>query len=48
MQPLISILIPAYNAEQWIVETLKSALAQTWQHKQIIAVAHPTVIFLNQ
>ena len=38
MQPLISILIPIYNAEQWIVETLKSALAQTWQHKEIIAV----------
>ena len=35
---LVSILIPAYNAEQWIAETLESALAQTWSHKEIILV----------
>lgn len=38
MKPLVSILIPAYNVEQWIAETLESALAQTWQHKEIIVV----------
>ena len=38
MKPLVSILIPAYNVEQWIAETLESALAQTWQNKEIIVV----------
>lgn len=38
MPPLVSILIPAYNAERWIGETLKSALAQTWPRKEIIVV----------
>jgi len=38
MPPLVSILIPAYNAERWIAETLKSALAQTWPRKEIIVV----------
>jgi len=36
--PLVSILIPAYNAEQWIEDTIQSALAQTWQRKEIIVV----------
>ena len=35
---LVSILIPAYNAEMWIADTLNSALAQTWQRKEIIVV----------
>jgi glycosyltransferase involved in cell wall biosynthesis len=34
----VSILIPAFNAEQWIAETLESALGQTWPHKEIIVV----------
>ena len=34
----MSILIPAYNAERWIAETLRSALAQTWKAKEIIVV----------
>ena len=38
MQPLVSILIPAYNAEQWIADTIKSALGQTWPRKEIIVV----------
>lgn len=38
MKPLVSILIPAYNAEEWIAETLKSAIAQTWEPKEIIVV----------
>ena len=37
-QPLVSILIPAYNAEAWISETLNSAIAQTWPNKEIIVV----------
>ena len=38
MTPLVSILIPAYNAEPWIAETLRSALGQTWPNKEIIVV----------
>jgi glycosyltransferase involved in cell wall biosynthesis len=38
MKPLVSILIPAYNAEKWIAYTLQSALAQTWPRKEIIVV----------
>ena len=37
-KPLVSILIPAYNAEEWIAETLQSAVAQTWQRTEIIVV----------
>jgi glycosyltransferase involved in cell wall biosynthesis len=35
---LVSILIPAYNKEAWIEETIKSAQAQTWQNKELIIV----------
>jgi glycosyltransferase involved in cell wall biosynthesis len=38
MQPLVSILIPAYNAEAWIAETIQSAIGQTWLNKEIIIV----------
>src|SRR5215471_1574963 len=38
MKPLVSILIPAYNAEEWIETTIQSALGQTWQRKEIIIV----------
>ena len=38
MTPLVSILIPAYNAEKWISDTIRSAVAQTWQPKEIIVV----------
>lgn len=38
MKPLVSILIPAYNAERWISDTLRSAVAQTWPRKEIIVV----------
>jgi glycosyltransferase involved in cell wall biosynthesis len=38
MKPLVSILIPAYNAEPWIADTIRSALQQTWARKEIIIV----------
>jgi glycosyltransferase involved in cell wall biosynthesis len=38
MKPLISILIPAYNAQPWIADTIRSALGQTWRNKEIIVV----------
>ena len=38
MKPLVSILIPAYNAEKWISDTLRSAIAQQWTEREIIVV----------
>jgi glycosyltransferase involved in cell wall biosynthesis len=38
MRPLVSILIPAYNAERTVAETIQSAVAQTWSRKEIIVV----------
>lgn len=38
MKPLVSILIPAFNAEASIADTLRSALAQTWDRKEIIVI----------
>ena len=38
MKPLVSILIPAFNAEKLIPYTLESAIAQTWPRKEIIVV----------
>lgn len=38
MPQLVSILIPAYNAERWIAETISSAIAQTWPATEIIVI----------
>ncbi len=38
MQLLVSILVPAYNSQQWLADTLRSAVAQTWGRKEIIVV----------
>jgi glycosyltransferase involved in cell wall biosynthesis/peptidoglycan/xylan/chitin deacetylase (PgdA/CDA1 family) len=37
-EPLVSILIPAFNVQAWIAQTLRSAIAQTWKRKEIIVV----------
>lgn len=37
-RPLVSILIPAYNAEEWVVQALQSAHTQTWPNKEVIVV----------
>src|SRR5580698_6294848 len=37
-EPLVSILTPAYNAEQWIADAITSALRQKWPRKEIIVV----------
>jgi glycosyltransferase involved in cell wall biosynthesis len=36
--PLVSILIPAHNMVEFIVATLRSAVAQTWPRKEVIVV----------
>src|SRR5262245_216407 len=36
--PLISILMPAYNAQKWIADALESAVNQTWARKEVIVV----------
>jgi GT2 family glycosyltransferase len=38
MNPLVSILIPAFNAQSSITDTIRSALAQTWPRTEIIVV----------
>lgn len=37
-QPLVSIIIPVYNAEKWLAESLKSALGQSVTDIEVIAV----------
>ena len=38
MKPLVSVLIPAFNAEPWIADTIKSALNQTWPRIEVIVI----------
>jgi glycosyltransferase involved in cell wall biosynthesis len=37
-QMFVSILIPCYNAQQWIEQAIDSALAQVWPNKEVIVV----------
>src|SRR5262245_37375401 len=36
--PLVSIVIPCYNAERWVATAIESALAQTWTNKEIVVI----------
>jgi len=38
MNPLVSIIIPIYNSEQFIYDTVKSCIDQTYQNLEIILV----------
>ena len=38
MPALVSILIPAYNAERWLPATLRSAVSQTWPASEVIVI----------
>ncbi len=38
MKPVVSLIVPCYNAAPWLAETLESALAQTLQPCEIIVV----------
>src|ERR1700722_15856506 len=35
---LVSVVIPAYNAEKWVSEAVKSVLTQTYKNLEIILV----------
>jgi glycosyltransferase involved in cell wall biosynthesis len=36
--PLVSIIVPAFNSEKYISEAIRSALAQSWEQKEVIIV----------
>lgn len=38
MKPKVSIIIPCYNSEKWIEESIMSALNQTYDNKEVIFV----------
>jgi glycosyltransferase involved in cell wall biosynthesis len=38
MKPLVSIIIPCYNSELWIADSIESCLNQTYSHIEIIIV----------
>ena len=38
MNPKVTIIIPCYNAERWIKESIESALAQTYHNTEVIFV----------
>jgi glycosyltransferase involved in cell wall biosynthesis len=38
MDPLVSILIPCYNGSLWVAQCIRSALDQTYHHKEIVVV----------
>ena len=38
MDPLVSILIPAHNADAWLPATIQSAVGQSWPNTEVIVV----------
>jgi glycosyltransferase involved in cell wall biosynthesis len=38
MQPLVSVLIPAFNAEPWLARSIESALRQSWLKSEVIVM----------
>jgi len=36
--PLVSIIVPVYNAEKYLRECIESAISQTWNNKEIIII----------
>ncbi|HVW19735.1 MAG TPA: glycosyltransferase family 2 protein [Opitutaceae bacterium] len=36
--PLVSIVVPCYNAEAWVAQAIESALGQTWPAREVIVV----------
>ena len=42
MTPRISVIVPAFNAERYLQETIDSVLAQTWRDFELIIVDDAT------
>jgi glycosyltransferase involved in cell wall biosynthesis len=38
LTPLVSVIIPAYNCDRYITQTVESILTQTYQHYEIIVI----------
>ena len=38
MKPLVSILIPSYNAVRWLEKAVESSLSQTWTNREVIVI----------
>jgi GT2 family glycosyltransferase len=38
VRPLVSILIPVYNGRRWLAAAVHSALAQTWDHTEVVVL----------
>ena len=38
MKPLVSIIVPAYNTEQYIAETLNSILCSTYKNIEVVVI----------
>lgn len=38
MKPLVSVIIPCYNAEKWVAEAIQSALDQAWPNSEVIVI----------
>src|SRR5437762_1494315 len=36
--PLVSIVIPCFNARRWIGQAIESSLAQTWREKEVVVM----------
>ena len=38
VQPLVSIIVPIYNSQQYILDTIKSVINQTWRKWELILI----------
>lgn len=38
MNPCVSIIIPCFNAQNWVAEAVQSCLSQTYPHKEILVI----------
>jgi cellulose synthase/poly-beta-1,6-N-acetylglucosamine synthase-like glycosyltransferase len=46
MKLLVSIIIPCYNSELWIANSIESCLKQTYSHIEIIVIINQNLVEL--